>query len=47
MNVIRWTFEKFGVELWQKVKMKEKTINFPEIEEESEGYIDLLKKMFY
>ncbi len=47
MDIIRWTFEKFGEEQWQKVKMTGEIVNFQEIEKQFQGYTDLLKKVFY
>lgn len=47
MNVIQWTFEKFGEELLKRVKQSNEPINFKKINAEADEYISLLKGMFY
>jgi len=47
MNIIRWTFEKFGVEVWEKGKSEEALIDMRVVSEETDKYINTLRKAFY
>jgi len=47
MEIIRWTFEKFGEELMKTQITTDKKFHYSEIEKEIEQYIEILKKAFY
>lgn len=47
MNIIRWTFEKFGAELMKNQNLTGIKINYQKMEQETEEYIEILKKAFY
>lgn len=47
MNIIRWTFEKFGTELMKNQILAGAKISYHEMEQETEEYIELLKRVFY
>lgn len=47
MNIISWTFEKFGEELIKKQILNGEDIDYPKMEGETEQYINILKKVFY
>ncbi len=47
MNIIRWTFEKFGEELVKDTINADKAFDYKKIEKEIEKYIEVLKKAFY
>lgn len=47
MNIIQWTFEKFGEELWNKMKLTKEPINFEESSAKADDYIRIFKDMFY
>jgi len=47
MNIIQWTFEKFSEEAWEKSKNQGVTLDMKGISEESDAYINALRKAFY
>ena len=47
MNIIRWTLEKMGEELWDKMILNEEMFTIKEMEQETDKYIRILRKTFY
>lgn len=47
MNIIRWTFEKFSIEMWEKEKLEGISSDMKTISQELDKYIVTLRKAFY
>ena len=47
MDIIKWSIEKLGDTLWQKVLLNDSTLDVKALEEESNGYFEALRKAFY
>ncbi len=47
MNIIRWTLEKLGEELWGKMMISDVNYSIEKMEKETNKYIEVLRKNFY
>ena len=47
MKIINWVFEKFSLEILDKLLKTSKTFEYKQIEEDFNKYVDILKEAFY